>query len=596
MATAQLVVRIAQLLVFGALVGACLQRRRERRDQASLWSAATFSILFAVVASSFLIDPNSESDLASWERKFLVAVLLLFPYCLYRYAEEFAPAARWIRRVAEAATAGVIVWTFLIPRFGGQDEPQTTAIKVFVFGILAQWTICSGAASRLLWRAGRGQATIARKRMRMLAIGAALMNFALVVAAFVPGDEDSASPLFTGAIAIAAATFFFAGFVPPRFLRVMWRASDSQTLREAEISLMSVLDPADIGAALLPHVTRLFGGQGAVLVGTNGHVLAVSGLTPVEAKATALVVSCEAEPVVDSGLLAVPMRNGWLAVRGSMMTPFFGREEVDLLIGLGVFADLALERGALFVKEREAREEAERANAELETFVYSVSHDLKSPLVSLLGFLDYLKDDLDATELSDEAKFFLQRISAAGMYMQALIQDLLELSRIGRVQTEAVDVDLGAVVGETVAELRSAHPEATFDVHALPMLSMNPLRVRQLFTNLVNNALVHGDRDDVTVTVGSVMDAAGDVIVTVADNGKGIPAGYRDKVFGVFERLGRQDADTTGTGIGLAVCRKIVEQAGGHISISDNAPGARFSIRFPAAAVRRAPTNLEAAR
>lgn len=596
MATAQLAVLIAELLVFGALAAACLQRWRQRRDNAGLWAAATFGILFAVVVSSLLIDPNAETDAASWARKVLVAVLLLFPYCLYRYGAEFAPQSPRRHRVAIGLTAIVIGWTFLLPRLGGEDAPRTTAMLVFTIAVLVQWTFCSAVAGRVLWRMGKGQASVARKRMRMLALGSGLLNFALIIAAFVPGDKDSASPVVTGVIAIASALFFFVGFVPPRFLRIMWRAEDSRHLRDAELSLMTVLDPADIGAALLPHVTRLFGGQGAVLVDRDGVVVASFGLSPAKTKATALVAARITEAVVDDGLLAVPMRNGCLAVRGSMMTPFFGREEVDLLVGLGVFADLALERGTLFVKEREARQDAERANTELETFVYSVSHDLKSPLVSLLGFLDYLRDDLADAGLSDDSQFFLQRISAAGMYMQALIQDLLELSRIGRVQTESVALDVGAVVHEAVDELRPAHHDAHFNVGALPVLDVNPLRARQLFTNLISNALTHGGRADLTITVDAMTDRNGDVVITVADNGRGIPVDYRDKVFGVFERLGRQDADTTGTGIGLAVCRKIVEQNGGTISISDNAPGARFSIRFPAAMVRRTPTPLEAAR
>jgi signal transduction histidine kinase len=596
-ATAQLVVRIAELLLFGVLAVASLQRWRQRRDPAGLWASATFGVLGGVVVASFLIDPNAETDWASWLRKFLVAVLLLFPYCLFRYAGEFSRPSNRLRRTGELLTGAVIVWTFLLGKLHGQNVPRTTAITVFVFGVLVQWTAMSVAASAILWKSGKGQATVARKRMRMLALGSGLLNLALILAAFVPGDDKSASPVITGVIAIVSAAFFFVGFVPPRFLRMMWRAPDSQTLRDAEVSLMAVLDPADIGNALLPHVTRLFGGQGSLLVDGDGDVLGVYGLSATEAKATAMVAAnAGAEPLVEPGLLSVPMRRGWLTVRGSMVTPFFGREEVDLLIGLGVFADLALERGELFVRERVAREQAERANSELETFVYSVSHDLKSPLVSLLGFLDYLKADMEEAGHTEDTRFFLERISAAGMYMQALIQDLLELSRIGRVQTESLAVDFGLVLEEVIGELSPSHPSATFEVGPLPVVDINPLRARQLFTNLVNNALMHSGRDDVAISVSAELEASGGLVVTVADNGRGIPADYRDRVFGVFERLERQDGDTTSTGIGLAVCRKIAEQCGAHISITDNHPGARFVIRFPAATVRRGPTTLEAVR
>lgn len=598
MDTAQLIVRLVELVLFGVLAAASLQRWRQRRDRPGLWASATFGVLEFVVVASFLISRNSESDLASWERKVLIAILLLFPYFLFRYASEFARPTNRLRRAAEALTGVVVAWAFLLGKVHGQHAPRTVALDLFVAGVLLQWTLLSGTASRALWRSGRDQATVARKRMRMLALGSAMLNFGLVLGAFAPGDAKSVEPVITGCIAIASGVLFFVGVAPPRVLRVMWRTPDSALLRQAEMSLMSVLDPADIGHALLPHVVRLFGGQGAILVSRDGSVLASYGVPIVEAAATArLAMQGGSEPVVESGFLSVPMRRGWLAVRGSMLTPFFGQDELDVLTGLGVFADLAIERGELFVREREAREAAERANSELETFVYSVSHDLKSPLVSLLGFLDYLKGDLEAGDvLTDETRFFLQRISGAGMYMQALIQDLLELSRIGRVQTEPMPVDVGAVVHEVVDELGPGREQANFEIGPMPVIDMNPLRARQLFTNLMNNALVHSGREDVTISVGARLDESGGVTVTVTDTGKGIPADYRERVFGVFERLDRQDANTAGTGIGLAVCRKIVDQCGGRISIGDNAPGAQFVITFPAATVRRGPSTLEAVR
>jgi signal transduction histidine kinase len=592
--TAQLIVRIIELILFGALAAASLVRWRRRRDRAGVWAAGTFGVVALVVVAAFLIDPNSESDAASWARKFLVAVLLLFPYLLFRYASEFGVMPR-IRRLGEAATGAVIVWTLLLGKVHGQKAPRTTALEIFVFAVLLQWTLLSAAAARILWHAGAGQATVARRRMRTLAAATVLLNLALVVGAYGKSDTHAVMPVVTGIVVITSGILFYTGFVPPRWLRTLWRTADSATLRAAEISLMTVVDPADIGAALLPGVTKLFGGKGSVLVDAAGDVLATSGLSPAEAKATAMVaVNAHADAVLESGMVAVPMRNGWLAVRGSVATPFFSNEEIEILRALGAFADLALDRAELFSRERSAREAAERANNELETFVYSVSHDLKSPLVSLLGFLDYLKSDVEGS-LSTDGEFFLRRISASAMYMQALIQDLLELSRIGRVQTEAADVDLQAVVDEVQADIAAVHPEAVFHVDALPAVSMNPLRARQLFTNLVNNALVHGGRDDIVITIDSTQTPDGDVLVRVADNGKGIPVDYRDRVFGVFERLERQD-DATGTGIGLAVCRKIVEQCGGDIAISDSEPGACFSIHLPAAMVRQGPKRLEAAK
>lgn len=597
MEAAQWAIRIAELVIFVSLAFLSVRRWRQERDEAALWWAATIGILALVVVAALAVPPKSNSDLASWERKVLVAFLLLFPYTLYRYGRSFVKHLPYLKTMAEVVTGIVIVWTFLLPKLEGEDAPRTAALLIFTIAVMVQWTVLSSIATARLWRAGRRQASVARNRMRLMAFGAGLLNFTLFLGVIHPDNSrDSAWPVFSGALAIISALSFFASFVPPRWLKTVWRAPDLETLRRAELSLMSVMDPQEIGNALLPHVSALFGAQGAVLADRRGDIMATYGLTSTEARAaTAIAAQADDVAVVQQGLMAVKLQNGILAVRGSAVSPFFGRDEADMLVALGVFTDLALERASLFESERVSREDAERANLELETFVYSVSHDLKSPLVSLIGFLDYLKEDL-GDNISEEGSFYLGRIGAAGMYMQALIQDLLELSRIGRVQTEASEVDLDAIVHEVVAEREHVDAQATFVVHELPVVEINPLRVRQLFTNLIVNAVTHAGRPDVTVTVESSEAPDGSVVVAVADDGKGIPAGYRQKIFGVFERLEGQGASGAGTGIGLAVCRKIVEQFGGHIDVSDNAPGARFTIRFPATVVRRGPSRLETVR
>jgi signal transduction histidine kinase len=148
--------------------------------------------------------------------------------------------------------------------------------------------------------------------------------------------------------------------------------------------------------------------------------------------------------------------------------------------------------------------------------------------------------------------------------MQRLINDLIELSRAGRASAEAVDVDLGEVARTVVDQAATAYPAARFAVQPLPTVPGDPVGFRQLLTNLVENAVRHGGRPDVTVTIAGGSHADGAVELTVADNGKGIPPEHRERVFGVFERL---DGASTGTGMGLAICRKIVELLGGTIAI-----------------------------
>jgi PAS domain S-box-containing protein len=230
-----------------------------------------------------------------------------------------------------------------------------------------------------------------------------------------------------------------------------------------------------------------------------------------------------------------------------------------------------------FARERVARVAAEKANAELESFVYTVSHDLNSPLISILGYVELLETDFGSS-LPQEAAFYLERIKASGNFMQSLITDLLDLSRVGRVQTEPERVDLKAMIDEIAGEV--AEPAAELVVDDLPDVFINPTRARQLFANLIQNSVKYADRPDVRIEVKPIGSANGLVTLSVSDNGPGIPANKRDQVFGVFERL---DASRPGTGIGLAVCRRIVETNGGAIWIADSEEGTAVHLSLPAA-------------
>jgi signal transduction histidine kinase len=209
----------------------------------------------------------------------------------------------------------------------------------------------------------------------------------------------------------------------------------------------------------------------------------------------------------------------------------------------------------------------------------------------VLGYLDCLEQDHRA-ELSGPGQHYLDRITVNASYMQRLIQDLLELSRIGRVDDAVEPVDL-RVVAESVAEgTRFAHPSVSVDVaDDLPVVAMSDVRARQLVTNLVDNAVKHAGRPDVQVRLSATPEPCGGVTVCVADNGRGVAEGYRTKAFDVFERLDAVRNGTPGTGMGLPICKRVVEGIGGTIVVDGPQPGfatgTTLRISFPASAVRR---------
>lgn len=227
-------------------------------------------------------------------------------------------------------------------------------------------------------------------------------------------------------------------------------------------------------------------------------------------------------------------------------------------------------------RRRSSRPEVERVQAELEDFVYTVSHDLNSPLISILGYVDLFESDFGA-DLTDEGKLYLERIKVSGRFMQSLIAGLLDLSRVGRVQTEPEVVDLHSLIHEIADEIRADAPEAKIRLNELPAIYMNPMRAKQLFSNLIQNSVKYADRSDIMIEVSADEASNGLVTLTLTDNGPGIPVDRREKVFGVFERL---DSSRSGTGMGLAVCKRIVETNGGLIWIADSELGTdvRFSV------------------
>lgn len=567
------VANIVLLVVDLGLVVVAGRAWRRRREPAAAWLAVTFAVLGAVVFSGTLLPLHSDDPLVAAARKAVVVGLLVVPYFLYRFTREFDGPRGGVDRVAAAITAVAVAATVLVPALPERGMARPAWWLPYVVVVLVQWTALSLAVATRLWQGARGEATVARRRMRLMALGAVALDIALVAAAVARGTGGSPYRSASQLIAVLGVCLLYVGFAPPAFLRTLWRHPEIQDLQRAEFALMATTNATEVADALLPHVTALFGGRGAALVDGDGRVVGVHGLSPDDAR---LLTDAEGDPHV----LVARLSSGRVVVQAGAYAPFFGREELDLLQGLALLGDLALTRARLFDDERRSREAAERANAELETFVYSVSHDLKSPLVAVRGFVDLLTTELGGAADGNVA-LFLDRINSGAAYMDALVRDLLELSRIGRVDTEPACVEIAALVDEVGAELEAVHPRARVVVRGrLPALLVNPLRARQLVTNLVGNSFAHAGRPDVSVWVSADCLPTGDVRLVFADDGKGIPADQHERVFRVFERLDGRSGE--GTGIGLAVCRKIVEQWGGTIAVAPSTPGACFEVVLPA--------------
>jgi two-component system, LuxR family, sensor kinase FixL len=236
----------------------------------------------------------------------------------------------------------------------------------------------------------------------------------------------------------------------------------------------------------------------------------------------------------------------------------------------------------------EQAEKLARSNSELEQFAYVASHDLQEPLRKIQAFGDRLRGKYDAT-LGTEGLDYLTRMQNAAARMQVLIQDLLSLSRVASHAKPFASVDLGDVARMVISDLEVRIQERNGRVEAadLPVVFGDRGQLAQLFQNLIGNGLKFqkpGENPVVKVSseAANLPDGAGSAWrITVEDNGIGFDEKYRDRIFQIFQRLhGRNEYE--GTGIGLAICRKIVERHGGVIAAhSSPGAGAKFVITLP---------------
>lgn len=237
-------------------------------------------------------------------------------------------------------------------------------------------------------------------------------------------------------------------------------------------------------------------------------------------------------------------------------------------------------------RRREAETELKRSNQELQDFAYVASHDLQEPLRKIQAFGDILESEY-GKRLDDGAEY-LKRMHAAASRMSQLIEDLLAFSRVTTRPPAPDKVDLNKVVYEVLGDLEDqvSRTAGRVDVGKLPVVLADPTHMRQLLQNLISNALKF-HREDVppvvTVSARPCKETECTYEITIADNGIGFDQKYTDRIFGVFQRLHGRDS-YEGTGIGLAVCRKIVERYGGTITAeSQRGKGAKFIIKIPTA-------------
>jgi PAS domain S-box-containing protein len=245
-------------------------------------------------------------------------------------------------------------------------------------------------------------------------------------------------------------------------------------------------------------------------------------------------------------------------------------------------SDMDLARQEELQQRKVLIDELENKNAELERFTYTVSHDLRSPLVTIQGFLGYLNRDAQESDMPAFQKD-MERINHAALRMDRLLKDVLELSRIGRLVNKPQNVPFGELVRDALEIVHGQIEKRGVTVHTapnLPVIFGDKPRLLEVLQNLFDNAAKYmGDQPSPRIEIGQQGEENSKLIFFIRDNGIGIAPEYHGRIFGLFDKL---DAKSDGTGVGLTLVKRIIEIHGGRIWVESEAgKGSTFYFTLP---------------
>jgi len=317
----------------------------------------------------------------------------------------------------------------------------------------------------------------------------------------------------------------------------------------------------------------------------NPTVQAITGFTPDECYADSNLMLNMIHPddleLMTNYIQALALPNGpllarWIDKEGkfhwmeSRMVPVF--DSTGGLVAVeGITRDITDQKNIETEREKLIAE-LKLKNNELERFTYIVSHDLKAPLFTIQGFVGYLEKDI-VSGYSERTRNDVNRINNAIEKMHRLLNELLELSRVGRVINPAEEVSINIVVQDAISLVagRIADKQVALEIESdLPVVSCDRMRLTQVFQNLIDNAVkfIH-EQPSPQIRIGQRKENL-ETIIFVQDNGMGIALEDQDRVFGLFDKL---DSNAEGTGIGLALVKRIIETHGGKIWVESEGLG-----------------------
>jgi signal transduction histidine kinase len=550
------------IAAFGVLAIVCLRRWRTQRGEAAFWAFATFGLLAIVALTGPIVDAVGDPQL--WITKAIIALVVFFPYFLYRFAASFGRPARWIELTAAGATAALFVWSLALPDVPDQGEPRSASFTVFVIALRVQWTALSLFVAFRLWRAGQGHPTVVRHRMRLLAVGAIALSIVLILAGVAASDPSPTFELVQGLLTLASMFLFFFGFAPPKALRKVWREPEEELLRRSVDELLVAAEPEDVTRIVLPQMAAIVGARGVALLDADDRVLGVYGIDPGEA------AESEGE--------RFDLSQGAVVAWTSPYAPLFAQEEFELLRGLGGFALLAYERKSQVARERKALQEADQLKT---NFIALASHELRTPASVIHGIASTLHLRGDLLE-DDQIRHLRQTLYEQTDRMRRLVDQLLDLSRLeaNGIRIEPQPLNVFSRVQELLGLVAA---EGAKDVTVNVPVDLEALVDPNAFDRIVSNLIVNATRYGAAPIEISAEQRDRHFRLRVEDHGHGVPAEFVPQLFERFTRSGSSGRERTeGAGLGLAIAKSYAQAHGGDLLYEAASPhGACFELVLP---------------
>jgi signal transduction histidine kinase/ActR/RegA family two-component response regulator len=431
--------------------------------------------------------------------------------------------------------------------------------------------------------------------MALAATGCLALSLTLLVAALGQLLGPILTSVATMLLALTSAAAYLAAFAPPSILRRAWREPALRSFFSDAVAISPLNPRAEIIAQVEAGVARATGARSAhialsennvdkVSVAPNGDSALAGGVARVFATQKAQLWTQEGQAVLAAPINGRGQRMGVLAVVGRR-APLFASDDLDLVQLLADQAAIVLDGARLYGDLALANRELTEATRVKSEFLANMSHELRTPLNAILGFSGLLMEQIGPS-LTARQQRFLGNIGEAGEHLLELINDVLDLSKVeaGKLELRPEIIALDVLLDPVIAAGRNAAQAkgVAFDVETYSGegLLLDPTRVRQILFNLVSNAVKFTPPAG-SVVLRSTLEGA-DLLLSVADTGVGIPAESRDRVFGVFERLHEGRVEAEGTGLGLALTKRLVEQMGGSIGFeSEDGSGTTFRVRLP---------------